>query len=239
MKNSVSIIMTAYKEEEFIEKTMKKFLETFRKNLLDFEMILVIDVVPNDKTLEIAKRIAKSSKEILIIERQGKQGIGSAIREGIKNASNDDIIFATVEISEDPHDLARMIMKMEEGYDMVFGNRFYRDARREGYSLKKYIGNRLCNYAIKILFGIKSQDITNGIKVYKTSILKEMKTTSYGFEIFVEIPITAYMNGYTNFVEIPIKHKARDNVYSKFDLLEVGPRYFYIVMKCFFRRLKT
>lgn len=236
MKNSVSIIMPAYKEEEFIQNTLEEFLKTFRKYEIDFEILVIIDVILNDNTIEIAKRVATSSKEIIIIERQGKQGIGSAIRDGIKIASKNTVIIATAEVSEDPEDLALMVLKMNDGYDMVFGNRFFRGAEREGYSLKKYIGNRLCNYAIKILFGIKSQDITNGIKVYKTSILKEMKTTSVGFEIFAEMPLTAYMNGYTNFIEIPIKHKARDNIYSKFNLTKEGRGFFSTVMKCFFQK---
>lgn len=238
MKNSVSIIMPAYKEEEFINDALKNLVETFRTHNFDFEIITVIDVVQNDKTLEIVQNLAEFSKEIVMVTRQGKQGIGSAIREGIKNATKDTILIATAEISEDPEDLAEMAKKMNEGYDMVFGNRFYADAKREGYELKKYIGNRLCNYTIKILFGMKSQDITNGIKIYKSSILKQMKTTSYGFEIFAEIPITAYVNGFRNFAEIPIKHKARDNVYSKFNLTKEGQRFFGAVTKCYLYKLK-
>lgn len=230
--------MPAYKEEEFIKDALKNLVETFRTHCFDFEIITVIDVVQNDKTLEIVQNLAESSKEIVMVTRHGKQGIGSAIREGITNATKDTILIATAEISEDPVDLAEMVKKMNEGYDMVFGNRFYVDAKREGYELKKYIGNRLCNYAIKILFGIKSQDITNGIKIYKSSILKQMKTISYGFEIFAEIPITAYVNGFRNFVEIPIKHKARDNIYSKFNLTKEGQRFFGAVTKCYLYKLK-
>jgi len=219
MKTSVSIIVPAYKEGEFIENALNNLLQTFRSQKRDFEIIVIIDVMPNDKTLVIAQNLAKSSKEIIIVSREGKQGIGSAIREGIKKSTKDTILIATAEISEDPDDLAQMVTKMDEGYDMVFGNRFYKNAKREGYAFRKYFGNRLCNYAIKLLFGIKSQDITNGVKVYKSSILKSIQTSSYGFEIFAEIPI---------------KHKARSAVYSKFNLAKEGRRFFLTVLKCYF-----
>jgi len=122
---------------------------------------------------------------------------------------------------------------MDEGYDMVFGNRFYKNAVREGYAFRKYFGNRLCNYTIKLLFGIKSQDITNGVKVYRSSILKNIQTSSYGFEIFAEMPIKAYKQGFQNFAEIPINHKARSDMYSKFNLAKEGRRFFVTVLKCY------
>lgn len=234
MKISVSIIVPAYKEEEFIENALNNLLQTFRSQKRDFEIIVVIDTVPNDKTLVIAQNMAKSSKEIIIVSREGKQGIGSAIREGIKKSTKDTILIATAEISEDPADLAQMVTKMDEGYDMVFGNRFYKNAKREGYTFRKYFGNRLCNYVIKVLFGIRSQDITNGVKIYNSPILKNMQTSSSGFEIFAEIPIKAHKQGFKNFAEIPIKHKARSDVYSKFNLAKEGRRFFLVVLKCYF-----
>ena len=233
MGTSVSIIVPAYKEEEFIKDALNNLLQTFRNQKRDFEIIVVIDVVPNDRTLEIVQDLANNSKEIVIVSRKGKQGIGGAVREGIKNSTKDAVLIATAEISEDPSDLALMVAKMDDGHDMVFGNRFYKNATREGYAFRKYFGNRLCNYAIKLLFGIKSNDITNGVKVYKSSILKNMNTFSYGFEIFAEMPIKAYKKGFRNFVEIPITHKARSEVYSKFNLAKEGRGFFLTVLKCY------
>lgn len=234
MKTSVSIIVPAYKEEDFIENALESLLVVFRNSNREFEILVIVDEAPNDKTLEIVQNIGKSAKEIVIVSRKGKQGIGSAIREGIKNSSKDAILIATAEISEDPIDLAKMIDKMDDGYDMVFGNRFYKNAKREGYAPKKYFGNRLCNYAIKLLFRIKSNDITNGVKAYRAHVLKNIQTSSYGFEIFAEIPIKAYKKGFRNFIEIPITHKARSDTYSKFNLAKEGRRFFLTVLKCYF-----
>lgn len=234
MKISASIIVPAYKEEDFIKSALDNLLTVFRNSNREFEIITVIDEAPNDKTLEIVQDLGKTAKEIIIVSRKGKHGIGSAIREGIKNSTKDAILIATAEISEDPDDLAKMLEKMDDGYDMVFGNRFYKNAKREGYAPKKYFGNRLCNYTIKILFGIKSNDITNGVKAYRTQILKNIHTSSYGFEIFAEIPLKIYKKGFRNFTEIPIAHKARSDVYSKFNLLKEGRRFFLTVLKCYF-----
>lgn len=235
-KISVSLIVPAYKEEEFIEKTLKNYLQVFSEGKIDFEIITVIDKVHDDKTDEIVKKLAKNSKEISFVIRNGKKGIGSAIKEGIKKAQKDSILIATAEISEDPHDLLKMVEKMNDGYDMVFGNRFYANAKREGYSKKQYFANRLCNYTIKILFKINSNDITNGVKVYKSSILKNLKLTGTSFDIFAEIPIKVYQNGNHNFIEMPLKHYAREKIYSKFNFKKESKLFFLMVFKCFFNK---
>ena len=234
---SVSVVMPAYKEEDFIQQTLLNFINEFRKNQIDFEINVIIDRVPDDETYSKAMEIAEKNKEVRIFVREGKRGIGKAVQTGIECATKDVIIITTAEVSEDPKDLVKMCLKMNNGYDVVFGNRFYPGAKRTGYTTKKYIGNRLCNYTIKILFGIKSNDITNGIKVYKSEILKNMNLQCAGFDIFAEIPLTAYINGYKNFIEVPITHQARDDVYSKFNLSKQGSLFFKVVMKCFFQKL--
>jgi len=236
-QKSVSIVMPAYKEEDFIQQTLLNFINEFRKNHIDFEIIVIIDRVPNDNTYTKALEISKKNNEIRIIVRDGKHGIGRAVTKGIECATKDCIIITTAEVSEEPEDLVKMCLKMNDGYDMVFGNRFYPGAKRSGYNTKKHIGNRLCNYTIKILFGIKSNDITNGIKVYKSEILKNVKLHCTEFDIFAEIPIKVYSGGYRNFIEIPITHKARGDVYSKFDLSKLSRMYFKIVMQCYFQKL--
>ena len=238
MRYSVSVIVPAYKEEEFIEQVLIETISEFKKNNFDLEILVVIDVVPNDKTLDIVENLSKKYNEIKIIARPGKNGVGNAVRLGIQNASKDVILISTAEISEKPQDLVKIVSKVYEGHDLAFGNRFYSGAKRLGYAKKKYLANRICNKSIRLLFGIPTNDITNGVKAYRSEILKNMNIVSYGFEIFAEIPIKAFLNGYTNFGEIQITHFARDEKFSKFDLTKEGPRFFKIIMKCFFLRQK-
>lgn len=230
MENSFSLIMPAYKEEEYIEDAINGLLKSFRVEKLDFEIIVVIDKIPDDKTYGIVKTLSEKNMEIEIIVRNGKRGIAKAIIDGVEQSSKDVIIFVMAENSQESDDILKMAKKMNEGYDMVFGSRFLENKKLDQYPLKKYICNRLCNYALNILFGIRSNDITNGIKAYKSEILKKMKITSSSFEIFVEIPILAYKSGYKNFVEIPINYHGRKMSFSKFNLKNEAPKYFKIFL---------
>ena len=233
---SVSIIIPAYKEEDFIEKTITCLLDSFRGKDLKFEIIVIIDSVPEDNTLQIVEDLAKNNTEIIMIKRKGKHGVANAIKTGIQKAINETIMIIMADNSEKSDDLLKIVIKMNEGYDMVFENRFMGDAHIEGYVFKKLIANRLCNFAIRVLFGIKSSDITNAVKIYKTIALKNIDITSTGFEVFVELPVKSYINGYRNFAEIPLNHFARDESLSNLNLSKEGPRYFKMVLKLFFRK---
>lgn len=237
VNNSFSVIIPAYKEEKFIENTLTRFLAACRNSKFEFEIIVVVDKAPNDKTDEIVKSISKSFREIVVVSREGKLGICSAIKEGIKKASKNAIIITVAGKHVDPYDIIKMMYRMKEGYDMVFGDRFSRGLKLPGYQLTKLIANRLCNFVISILFGIKARDITSGVKAYKADILKKMKIDSIGFEIFVEMPIKAYINGNTNFSVVELVHSGRDPETSHFNLVSEWPKYLKMVMKCFLYKL--
>jgi len=236
MAESFSVIIPAYKEERTIENTLIGIINQFEKNNFEFEVITVIDKAPNDKTLELVEKLSSQHTQIKLIAREGKKGVASAIVEGIKNSSKSVIIIAMGDTSEDPKDLSKLASKMEEGYDMVFANRFTGSLDFKRYPRKKYFVNRLCNFCIRIFFGINSKDITNAVKAYKTQILRNIKVTSSGFEIFAELPIRAYINGYKNFAEIPSSHDAGDPSSSNFEIYSEGPRYFKVILNCFLKK---
>ena len=233
---SISIIIPIYNEEKTIMATLKNILNTFQQYSINFEIIIIIDIAPNDNSLEIIKSLSYKYKEIKYFSRIGKQGIASAIYLGIENSRKELTMIVMGDSSEDPMDLVNMIKKMSEGYDMVFANRFSKGSTFKDYPKNKFLANRLCNNTIRFLFGIHSKDITNAVKVYQTSFLKQIHITSEGFEIFVELPIKSYLLGAKKFTDIQAHHYAGDPSLSKFNLSKEGPRYIKMVANCFFRR---
>jgi glycosyltransferase involved in cell wall biosynthesis len=236
LTKSISIIIPIYNEEKTIMATLKNILFIFQQHKINFEIIIIIDIAPNDNSLKIIKSLSAQYDEIKYFSRTGKQGIASAIYLGIENSQNELIMIVMGDSSEDPLDLVNMIKKMSEGYDMVFANRFSKGSKFKDYPKNKLLANRLCNNTIKFLFGINSKDITNAVKVYRTIFLKQIQITSEGFEIFVELPIKSYLLGAKKFADIPAHHYAGDPSLSKFNLYTEGPRYFKMVANCFFRR---
>jgi len=230
-----SIIIPVYQEPN-IKNIILELIETFHKENFEFEIILIVDSSKNDNIDEIVKALTLEYDEIKSTIREGKRGVGDAIKTGIKNATKETTLIVMGDGSERPNNLIDLILKMSKNYDMVFANRFSNQSKIKSYPIKKLIANRCCNFIIRLFFNFKSQDITNAVKIYNTKILKELVLDSQGFEIFVEIPLKLFVNGYQNFIEVPIIHDAGDQNFSKFNLITEGPRYFKTILKCFFQK---
>lgn len=231
----VSIVMPAYREEEYIEDTLVDVIAGLRGIRFQFEVIVVLDSVPGDRTGFIVHELCERFSEIRLIERSGRRGVGDAICTGISFAQGNILVPIMADLSESSSDLIKLVDAITEGCDVAIGVRF-EHGRPPRYSVLKYIANRFCNYLIRLLFRIPSSDTTNAFKAYRTELLKESTFLSKGFEIFVEIPIKLLRNRNLKIVNIPVQHIVRKKREAKLSLFKDGPRYAKMVFSLFASR---
>jgi glycosyltransferase involved in cell wall biosynthesis len=219
---TVTIVVPAYREPEYIGQTLSGLVETFRAAELPAEIIVVLDVVPYDETSRHVREASKLYNEIRVLERQGKRGVGDAIRAGIRNAKGKIVIPVMGDQSENPDDIVRLASKAAD-CDIVFTNRF-KHGKPVGYPLLKYVANRCCNYAAMVLFRIPYSDITNAFKAYKKDLLNRIQLSSEGFEIFLETPVKA-MKFSRRTKEIEVSHSVKKKQSPKLSVVRDGYKY--------------
>ncbi|MCX9083590.1 MAG: glycosyltransferase family 2 protein, partial [Candidatus Methanoperedens sp.] len=112
-----------------------------------------------DRTPAIIEELGKSNPRIRPVHRHTSPGFGSAVKEGMKNVSGDIITPVMGNLSDDPHDIPKLVKKIEEGYDIAYGSRFIEGGKTEGYPATKMIANRAFNNSVRLLFGIRHKDI--------------------------------------------------------------------------------
>ena len=122
MEKKLSLIIPCYNEEEVIELSINTMIESLKNIKESYELIFVNDG-SKDKTLEILKELAKNNKDIKVISLSRNFGQQAAIRAGLENATGDYIGFIDADLQDPPHLIAKMIEKIEEGYDVVYGQR--------------------------------------------------------------------------------------------------------------------
>lgn len=226
----MSVVVPAYREEENIEATLRGIAEALREADLRGEIIVVVDIVPGDTTGSRVREISEAYPEIQVIERLGKRGVGDAVATGIKGSSGKTIIIAMGDQSERPSDVVRLA-RTAENCDIVFTHRFAH-GKPAGYPVIKYIANRCCNYAAKLVFGIPYSDTTNAFKAYKKEILNQLDLSSKGFEIFFEMPVKAMrLARKTN--EIGVTHDVREKKAPKFSVIRDGYKYVALFLSLF------
>ena len=119
----------------------------------------------------------------------------------------------------------------QENCDGVIGSRFVKGGKVIRYPFLKRVMNRLFHRVIKVLFGIKQNDITNNFKLYKADIFRSLPWKSDGFAMNAETGLLPILFGY-NLIEVPVLWIDRDPTMgrSKFGLFKHGGGYLRVIL---------
>ena len=226
---AVSVVVPAYREAEHIARTLQDIVETLHAAHVTSEIVVVVDLIPGDETASQIRKVSQSYSEIRVIEREGRRGVGDAIRTGIKRATGNIVIPVMGDQSESPSDVVRLA-KTAQDCDIVFTDRFRR-GRPPGYPVMKYIANRCCNFAARLLLRIPYRDTTNAFKAYRRMLLNRVDLSSKGFEIFLEMPLKAMMVPGVRVEEIEVSHTVKRKKAPKLSIAKDGYRYAELLLK--------
>ncbi len=224
----VSLVIPAHNEKENLRALFSLLIEN-RMNNVNLELVLVDDC-SSDGTSELIDSLSKRFRFVRGVHRDLKPSFGLAMQSGFEVASGDVIIPLMGDLSDDPHDLPKLIQKFSEGYDVVFGSRFIKGGNTKNYPPIKLIFNRLFNLFIKLIFNTQFKDVTNAFKAYRKEVLKDISIESSGFEICVELPIKAHLMG-CRIIEVPVSWSGRTWGMSKFNYWRLGVSYILMATK--------
>ena len=219
---SVSIVIPARNEETNIAQLISRIEKIFSSSRPkgSFEIVLVNDN-SNDRTGEIAEQLSNVYGNIQVIHRTKDPGFGRAIKTGLRSARKDVIIPMMGDNCDDPADALKMLEEIEKGFDFIVGTRYNR-GNISGMSILKRISSQGFTVFSNFL-GVSMSDICNAFKAYRRYVIKRVNPKSDGFQILVELPLTAYLLGY-RFKEISVSWQAKKRT-SKRSVIRRGPKY--------------
>ncbi len=228
----LSIIIPAYNEEASIENTVMAFHKELKKENISHE-ILVVNDNSKDSTEDILLAIEKKIPELRHVNNTPPNGFGFAVKKGLESFTGDCVALVMADMSDRPVDLVKYYRRMEKGnYDAVFGSRFIRGGKTIDYPKNKIFLNRFTNGLIRLLFGVRYNDVTNAFKLYKKETIEGLKPfLSHHFNLTVELPLKTIVRGYTYSV-VPNYWTNRASGKSNLKIKEMGSRYFYIILYC-------
>ncbi len=227
----LSLVIPAHNEADCIEKTILGLVYHLRRAAIPSE-ILVVNDNSTDATGVTLKRLSAEYPEVTSIDNLGSKGFGFAVRRGLENFTGDVVAIVMGDGSDAPEDVVRFFRKIGEGYDCVFGSRFVKGGTAHGYPLHKLILNRVINQWIRLIFGIKYNDVTNAFKMYHQETIQGLRPfLSDHFNLTVELPLKAITRGYS-YTVLPNSWTNRKSGKSKLKIKEMGSRYLFIVLYC-------
>jgi dolichol-phosphate mannosyltransferase len=232
----LSIVLPAYNEEGSIEETLITLYAKLQEEKINHEIIVINDN-SKDNTLEIITKIQEFIPTLVVHTNYGPNGFGYAIRYGLERFQGDCVAIMMADLSDDPSDLVLFYRRLCVGdVDCVFGSRFIKGGKLINYPFQKLIINRIANFIIKIVIGIKYNDATNAFKIYKRETIEGIQPLlSPHFNLTIELSLKSIVRGYT-FAVIPNSWFNRKSGESKLKIKEMGSRYFFILMYCFIEK---
>ena len=199
------IIIPTYNENKNISKLLSKITNLNSKIKLN---ILIIDDSSPDGTAKTVKSIISLNKNIYLIKRTSKMGLGSAYCTGFKWAIKnkyDYVIQMDADLSHNPNDIIPLLSNMDH-YDVAIGSRYKTGVNVVNWPLRRLMLSYFANVYARIFTGVKIHDLTGGfkcinIKAIKSINLAKIKSDGYSFQIELNY---LFWNNNFKIIEVPI-----------------------------------
>ncbi len=208
----LSVIAPLYNEEDSVKALYESITGAVEPIGHEYEIIFVDDG-SIDKTFSIARDLAKQDSRLRIIKFRRNYGQTPAMAAGIDYASGDILITMDGDLQNDPRDIAELLNKIDEGYDIVVG---WRHKRKDKLITRK-IPSKIANWLIGKVTGVPIKDNGCSLKCYRANIIKNIPLYS---EMHRFIPAMASIAG-VKIAEIKVRHHERQFGVSKYGLSRI------------------
>ena len=222
-----SVVIPARDEEESLPGTVADLFETFSREGIPHE-IVVVDDGSKDGTWRVLQELKTKIPTLAPTQNPGPHGFGRAIIWGLDRSRGDACVIMMADASDSPSDAVAYWEILGEGYDCAFGSRFIKGGKVVDYPHIKLLVNRLANFLVKLGFRHGLNDTNKAFKAYRRTVIDGCRPLiAPHFNLTVEIPLKAIVRGFS-FKVCPISWQNRKYGVAKLKIKEMGSRYFFI-----------
>lgn len=198
----LSIFFPFWNEEQNLESVVKKAIPIAEKVAEKWEIIMVDDG-SSDKTLEIARKLAKEDERLIAVAHDKNRGYGAALKTGFTTARYNLVVFNDGDGQFDLGEIDKFLEKIDK-CDLVIG---YRKKRLDNPF--RHILMNLLKIWDFVFFGFRFRDIDCGFKLFtKEALSKIMPFSSEGAMITTEILARA-KKAKLKILEVEVNHYPR------------------------------
>lgn len=200
----MSVVMPAFNEQNTIRQVIEDVLA-----VPELAELIIIDDCSTDKTAEIAKTLADSYTNIMLIRNETNLGKTESIKRGFALTKGEVVIVQDADLEYDPSEISKVIAPIINGQaEIVYGVRFSKHAPLDIAYYLHYLANKGITLFSNILSGQRLSDIQTCYIAFRGDLVRSMIITSnkFGFEVEATAKVSKLKRP---IVEVPITYKAR------------------------------
>ncbi|MEK6783728.1 MAG: polyprenol monophosphomannose synthase [Bacteroidota bacterium] len=215
------VIIPTYNEKENIILIVEAVF-SLPKN---FDILIVDDSSP-DGTAEIVKRLQERFNEpsvtrLHLLQRQVKQGLGTAYIAGFKYGLHNGykfILEMDADFSHDPKELVNLYMSCAVGgQDLTIGSRYITGVNVVNWPIGRVLLSYFASSYVRLITGMSIRDTTAGFVCYRRKVLETLRldeVTFVGYAFQIEMKFLSWKYGF-KLKEVPIIFTERTRGQSK------------------------
>jgi dolichol-phosphate mannosyltransferase len=211
----LSVVVPVRNEQDNIEPLVRE-IQAALSGKLDYEIIYVDDG-SSDATLQRLKEMRNECPHLHVVRHQFSCGQSTAVRTGVKAATGDWIATLDGDGQNDPADIPKLLAALQEGVDLIGGNR--RHARRDSWI--KRISSVIANGVRSRMLRDSTPDTGCGLKLFRRDVFLDLP---YFDHMHRFLPALVQRRG-GRVVSVPVNHRPRErgkSNYGTLDRLMVG-----------------
>jgi glycosyltransferase involved in cell wall biosynthesis len=217
----VSVVIPCLNEAENIERCVELAYAVLDEHELPGEVI-VVDNGSDDESGVLARAAGAT------VIYEPRRGYGSAYLAGFNAARGDYIVMIDADLTYDFHDIPRFVEELDDGAELVMGNRM--DGIEPGAMplLNRYVGNPLLSGFLNLLFRTNVRDVHCGMRAFRRDVLPRLDLHATGMELASEMVIRAAKER-LDVREFPIELHRRGGI-SKLSPFRDGWRHLRLIL---------
>lgn len=208
----LSVVLPVYNEVENLEPLHAELTEVLAALGRSYE-ILYVDDGSRDGSRELLRRIHARDPHVRVVLFRRNFGQTAAVAAGLERTRGDIVVTLDSDRQNDPHDIPRLVARLEEGFDLVSG---WRRDRKDDF-VSRRIPSVAANKLIRAITGVHVHDYGCMLKVYRGEVARGLRL--YG-EMHRFIPAIAADLG-ARVDELVVNHRPRVAGTSKYGISRV------------------
>jgi glycosyltransferase involved in cell wall biosynthesis len=209
----LSVLTPVYNEAETLPELAARLINALDEFGRTWEVVFADDG-SSDGSGALLDHMAAHESRFKVIHLRRNFGQTAALMAAVEYSRGSIIVMIDADLQNDPVDIAKLVCKLDEGYDVICGWRVDRQDAEWGRRWPSRAANRLISW----LSGVPLHDYGCTLKAYRRWTIENVRL--YG-EMHRYIPVYARWQG-ARILELPVTHHPRKHGQSKYGFSRVS-----------------